>query len=436
MSETEQETQTEQEFGPDGQGNYITPYKFTIIFNPDSVFETAVAYLCDQAQLVPFLKGDDYSAVAKNCEHPSPELLIFDHGFSQEDISKFFDRGFELVHIFSPTTTTKYNRENSDEPFNERVAVFSLLEIYEHALLLPGIMPMLMLEYILCAEFHQYESLLRNKDVNHVNGKLLCEMLRLDRRPVGEVILRTASTYKCEDIIRSYVAQGRAIHEERERLSLAALQAGVSYTFKSHRIYAVCGGPLTPTMIKIMPTHPKLQGCDFVLFYNTECFDLENNTYSGWRLTLVSLKSDVSAFQKLHALSEQCLTVGDVSVATGIPLVSICEKKQPFIFSVSGDINIATVWLPALYCMGILPFIYPDYEEGDYLVGINISRSDEDVDSDDKMESKEDSDETSESANDETEDAKVDICYSCSFGHEDETIEVANETVESMDISE
>lgn len=342
-------------FGPDESGGYVTPYKFTVVYHPESLFESAVAFLCDQAQLIPLAATTDYSVVAESCEHPSPEVLIFGTEFSREDLLKFFDRGCQFIHIFT------YNKESAEKyidtpegevprPFDLRTVTFNVDTLYEHIVLIQGLLPIYILEHITCAAFPTYTSIIGDKEVNNTTGNYLCKALSFANKPFGEIILTWCSTYKGFDLVRAHVVKGQTIVEEHERLASKRLEQGIHFHLEfrrpgetsddelvtSHLTYAVPGGEFVNNMIMLAPVHPLVvkPNCDFVMFYSLEQHRVNNIVYPGWRITLVAVgKEAPNALEVLR---------GFVSDTVG------------------GSYGVASAWIPTGGAGKALPFIYPD----------------------------------------------------------------------------
>ncbi len=346
---------------------YLTPYQTTVIYHPDSYFETAVAFLSKRAQLIPIYSTIDFSTVADACEHISPEVVIFGNEFSREDLLKFLTRGFQFIHIY--TDDTKYvdfgeDTENSQiKPFNLSTITFQLDTLYDHIVLTPGAMPVYILEHILCAET-SYKS--EFAQITTIAGKYLLRAIEFSKCDFGEFIIRLVASARGFDELTTLITRGKAIYECNEAMANSRIVNGMPCVLEADEsdesldskvaVLAICSTDLRTELMNLVPAHPSCVGLDFVMLYEFEphvCsvpsesnneenvskpegiefneVDKQEKIYSGWRVTLVRLgKESPSAEAMLKKYSEYA----------------------------SGTVGSATVWIPKEDSHKLLPFIY------------------------------------------------------------------------------
>lgn len=333
---------TEVKLGPDGEGGYITPYKFTVAYNPESLFETAVATLCDQTQCIPVLPITNHELLGESCEHPSPEILLFGNKFSRESILKLFERGFQFVHIFTYSNEEAEKYIDTDEdvkkPFDYRTVTFDINTLYDHIILTPGLLSMYLLEHIICAAFPTYKSTLDENEITHMTGNLFCRGFSTVPGYFSDKLKKLCDTYKGFDIVHKYIDMGRTIIEERERLASERLENGIYYAHnindEKYLIYAVSGCDLTNELLQLGPVHPKVikPKCDYLMFYNVTAHTVENMTIPGWNIVLVLINTSAPAAN---------------------------EILRDIIGKCGGSPGVAAAWVPTLNATKLLTFIYP-----------------------------------------------------------------------------
>jgi hypothetical protein len=372
-------------YGPTGDGEYVTKWQTTIIYHEDSVFETSVAFLAARAQIIPISSITDFAAVADSCEHPSPEVFIFGDEFSTDDLLTFFARGFQIIHIFTynDNQAKKYQKElSTDEivdtmniikatsdivaggsaevharddnvtdaeggvaetdgapvetdgapvetdvtmiPFDERTTTFTIDTLYEHIIILEGMMPMFALEHVICAEFPNYQSAIPK--ITHVDGRNLLRYLRAMKKSIGPTLLTLASSFRGFDEVSSMVIKGQAMFESREIMANQRIYDGVIFNVggkatdggkitdtetkeKPYTAIALYGGDLREEMRNLIPVHPTVveKHVNFAVFWEhrmPESFD----DYFGYahdgevvyRVIIVGIKDAPSALETLR----------------------------------------------------------------------------------------------------------------------------------------
>lgn len=137
-------------YGPTEDSGYNTPYAVTVFFNENSLFELCIAALSERSQPVSVIDGADLNALPYICEHPSPDVVIFaEHCDYTNVYSKFFERGFQRIHVFAYQST-----EYSDP----RVTTFNLSNMFDgHIKLFNGISALYIMDLIAISQFPDYK---------------------------------------------------------------------------------------------------------------------------------------------------------------------------------------------------------------------------------------------------------------------------------------
>lgn len=193
---------TEENIYGQKDGYYITPYNATIFYHENSMFENVLAHLFPQVQVMSIDDGISWRVLAQECEHPSPEVIIFNELPAEDQLEEFFRRGSSMIHILADNAAKSHYK-------NSNIVVFSHEDLHDH---LPKtwFAQLLVLEYLLCAEYPKYVSHVEN--ITHAIGKHFITGLRYLRDPVDEVI-QIISTASCEDRINNVVIAGKTRNE-------------------------------------------------------------------------------------------------------------------------------------------------------------------------------------------------------------------------------
>jgi len=337
-------------FGPTGNaGEYITPYQMTIIYHDDNPFEVAVATLASRAQLIPILRPDvtgdsqsntiNYLSVADSCEFLSPEVLIFGADFPREAVQKFFDRGFQFVHIFvsneedakkyiefedatvdTSTTDDNAGRECQQSTkwkyFNDSVVTFGIDALYEHINLTEGLATMIALEHVITGVFPKYKSF--NEKITADDGHCFLRYLKDSKKDLRKTLLMLISSYRGFETIDQMVISGRAMIEECEILANRRLDNSITYQISITNTADTCkkyvdeelatreyitaracyGGDLMNEMMHLAPAHPKFLDVNLVVFYT-----FNNTSTQSWNITIFSHRGQINAVEFLRALT-------------------------------------------------------------------------------------------------------------------------------------
>ena len=252
-------TDNKQIFGQMKNGDYITPYNITIFYHQNSLFESAVAALSNQAQLIPLSKDADLDIIGEVCEFVSLEVLVFGNDLSREHINKILDRGFKFVHIY--TSDIKYLDE--DKPYRKEIATFGINEIYDHFILKPGLFVPLILDYIICGEFNRVSSF----DNTFIDCKSFCNRIKsLGFNYVKKINELNALGYKGYEQVNKYIVEEKAMQELREKTINSNISNGVVQQIQDNRIYFIFDSTYYYDLRQLIPIHPKInkRNIDFV----------------------------------------------------------------------------------------------------------------------------------------------------------------------------
>jgi hypothetical protein len=250
-------------------------------------------------------------------------VLIFGTEFSREAITTFFDRGFHFVHVFSRDPDYARGKYyDGDTPFDPRMVVFGVDTLHEHVRLIEGLLPLYVLEFITCASFPAYKTILEGSDdINHINGKYL--LTGLEGGDFSTKLLQLCSTYKGFELVKTLQIKGATIHETREKLASARIGQGITYQLELSEDNSVCaaaiyGGDLTNEMINLLPIHPHIvkNKVNAAVFYSAEPHTLDGVTQGGFRFTFINVGSEsINALESLRAFAPETVT-GSHGVAT------------------------------------------------------------------------------------------------------------------------
>lgn len=201
------------QYGKTEDGDYITPYLTTIMYNHESVLQTTIAALLDRVQLVP--TGAAY-------KHLSPDLVVFD----DVSVSDYLSAGFQRVLVYCGMEKPE---DCVDDP---RVTYVTANELQIYCKFAPS--PMLiayMLDLVLCREYagggsHTYTSLFDG--VSAETGRAFITALSRDCanssmilqcRVIGHQMRELLTTsYRGFDIIHDLIRDGETILATHTRL--------------------------------------------------------------------------------------------------------------------------------------------------------------------------------------------------------------------------
>ncbi len=386
-------------YGPLGDGTYITPYRVTVFYHSDSVFETAIAALSARSQIIPIADHiADYSKAVELYEHPTAEILIFGAAFTREDILKFFDRYADTVRIFVYNDMQKrqyYNENTADQnttTFHPRVVCFGIDELYKHVLLSVSPAVIYLLEYLSCATFPQYKSITNDPDITAATGRDLIRGLELENSGhSGLSTLCTNIISLCEGIdsfdkIAQMIASGRTIQKMHEARANEYLERGFlcNNELCRARFWITQGAEIIPTMVQLASVHPAVvRSCaDVVLIYSLECRESDSDMLDSTTPTTITTTTASDNTTTNTTTTNTTLTNPTISPIPIIPptapaptatigwrinlitvkssIVSAAEILRPF---ATGGITwrtcgVTSAWVSVKKAATILPFIY------------------------------------------------------------------------------
>lgn len=358
-------------YGPSGAGEYLTPYQTTVIYHTNSVFESAVAVLSDRAQMIPITGAEiDWENLFAVPDHPSPEVLVFGTELSRENMLKFFARGFQLIHVFYASDHANdlencpyFDKDENAEPvpFDPRVAPFGIETLYDHLYLVAGLTPLYLLEYIACAEFPKYKSIINN-DINYTTGNHLLRAMKFaawQTEDFGVKLLQLCATANGFDKVAQLIGRGQTIADINEHKANERLNNGLFFELeydkngttakavtnervedvtdlKKYSVYAVSGTDVINEMLNLAPVHPKIvkAGANFVMFYSLEPHTVDNNTYPGWRVILIGINGAPNATEVLKSFlpASGVAAIGTHGIGSAWVATGDAKKLMPFIY--------------------------------------------------------------------------------------------------------
>ncbi len=351
-------------------GEYHTPYQITVVYDSVYLFESFVGTMTKRAQLINATMPLDVGKIIAACDHPSPEVLLFEGSTPiGDDVAQaFLDWGAEVVHIFqylSPVPEEDSPVPEKSREKNLQIARFGADDFYDHVSLMDGYMVVYIMEYLLCNYF-PYTSRV-DPSINRETAKHLFRSLA-----GGDVLARLtelATSARGHDNVQQLVMKGRTTAEIFESKAAAYIEKGIVFEYepsgldgpangtstipepKCAKIYAISGQDFAAELLMVAPTHPQVvaSGAEYVMLYAFEahsvpaegCDDGTDHPMSncllfpGWRFVVIAVGESASAIGLFGSLSR----------ATNM--------------HVTGDDSLASGWMPVVSAAPLLPFIYP-----------------------------------------------------------------------------
>lgn len=204
-------------------GAYMTPYQTTVIYNPKSAFESAVALLTDRAQLVPRPAG------LETCEHPSPVLIVFGSEFDVQDACR---RGFQSILVFLRDPSDRTIQDDCSE--GKKISIFGAEDVLDHVELVAGLIPIYVIEHMVAAEFPD-----RKGNVSHDEGLAFLRGVNHSNRGLAEIIVDMCSGIDGFEKLTKLVMSGSILRE----LDSAAGPTGIMYELRAPHeggVYKIC----------------------------------------------------------------------------------------------------------------------------------------------------------------------------------------------------
>ncbi len=252
-------------YGHIGNGEYITPFNATVVYHDDSAFESAIATLVSRAQLIPLIDNPDYDAIADSCEFLTPEVLIFGEEFPLTAIAKFIERGFKFVHVFTRADVSK-NRYIVDGKYPLPMVVFDINTLYEHVVLIEGLLPTIICDYVVDGLYHKDQSR---------DGYYFCKYLygrtgeASNRNNPNKAILRMISSFRGYDEAQSMVIKGRHLVEHNDAMAHSRIMSAPVIEFANENALVLYGGELMDEISLLAPMNPRVvrDNVKFAVFY-------------------------------------------------------------------------------------------------------------------------------------------------------------------------
>ena len=314
-------------YGPSDMG-YNTPHQTTIIYNTNSLLESAIALTSAQAQLLDITTESDLLTVHKRCKHPSPRCIMFGK-YPAKVIQNFLDYGMQQVAVFCYESMP----DSSDD---HRVTYFNKDDIPDYLVYTNGIISSCIIDYIICALYPSHNCSIEG--INHITGKYFCLGVLTSHNNISEFINICGNSMKCYELIDKCIERGKNVTEERERAANNALKRGFIYDFEYkgiiYKTYAVQSNRIDE-LTSLAPIFPKVveSSAHYVLVYYFDPVYSSDTMYPGWRVMLMTVKGD-------------CVPADDLLFGVVVD-------------GVSGGPGCATAWVATGLAKPLLPFIYP-----------------------------------------------------------------------------
>lgn len=350
--------ETQEKYGPNDKGEYISPYQTTIFYNPASTFETSAAFLAKQAQLIPVFETSDFSMAADVPEYISPDVVVFSDKFTDELLQKFLARGFETVHVFDKTA------EPTDGYFDPRskIVKFGPYNLRDHIGFIRGMLPIYIMEKITCANFSDYKSTIINDGVNALAGRYLCVGVNHSGQPFGKVILEIASSLKGFELDAEYTMSGKMTCEIYERLARNRIYSAHVYDVElkdpfndsmiKKRLATIPAPDLAGEIANLLPAHPKIvkTEADIGVIYAFHLSELKtslDHVSSGEKESIIDKEpdSDADADEK-ETTSKFVPGFNVLLVSVGKEHTNVFELLKSLGGHPQGTNGTATAWLP------------------------------------------------------------------------------------------
>lgn len=300
-------------------GEYLTPYQTTVIYDPNDTFATAVAFLSNRAQLVPLTLTPTDVQIAALCEYVTPEVLVLT-SLSDECLVAFIERGFQFIHILELATDP--TRVQNPLLSYDKLVRFTIDDLFDHLILVPGLCASHLLEYIICAVYPMYKSNFLQSAAT--KGKQLLAALEFSGEHLGKSLLQLCSSPRGFDDLATLITKGEMLSLVREKDTAYATKHGVYFKLDVYQYFAV----------NSLQTDPECsESTDYVLQYAFESHLVEDSNFMGWRLILNRRHEfDPSAIKQLLQYSEH--TTGNDNVATCWLSTTLSKELMPFIYGV------------------------------------------------------------------------------------------------------
>ncbi len=239
-------------------GSYSTPFDVTVVYDPNSLFESAIAGFAYRAQLCPLGDAVDYGVVADSVEFLTPNVFIFGTKFEPHHLASFYARGFTTIHIFPYQPITKYDGLPS-------VYLVTLPNLYSHINIESSI-GLHTIEHICCAKFNFQSSFVTDAIEG---GRYLARAIS---KPYVDTFIKMNSV-KGWNILEELIAEGKYVGIAREKMVNNLIDTaeivkcnGVDES-SSHTIILV-PNTLRNVFMHLLPMHPRSRAVNYYIFYN------------------------------------------------------------------------------------------------------------------------------------------------------------------------
>lgn len=237
-------------FEKSNDDSYITPYQTTVFYLENDVIGKGVCHLAPQVQECPLvsLEHIDWNNLHNLPYYITPEVVFLNIKVPNDNISndiydKFFQRGFQVIHIFTPTMV--HCTQLPEEP-NPHIVSFSYTDFYEHVSF-RSMCDVYIMDLILKSTDHNYIS---QSDTTHEQA--LCFMSALSTYGWG-VIPNSQQSFHVLDMVLSLIEKGKGIMAERERLVNLKLNRGIVFG----KYFTIHGTDLATELRNLALVYPK-----------------------------------------------------------------------------------------------------------------------------------------------------------------------------------
>lgn len=271
-------------YGFQESGEYLTPYEHTVKYNPDDLFQTAVAVCAYRSQLC---------SDSNLCQYISPKIILFDPDENQ--IKMALTEGFQCVIAI----TNNMIEESS------RVIKVDHNNFHDIVSLNPGMTSLYLIEIALSIQYKDYVS-------NTVSKQDACDFkLALDKASSIHNYTGWNGIQGCDALIE----RGRNIRRYRESLALKSLASGTFVKdINDVPIYVVMEREFRYEVITMAKNHLRTASADVIIVYHV---DYEKKIYD---IIVIPRSNSIDAMVYAPTIGN-CVWSGNSRVAYGsIPL--------------------------------------------------------------------------------------------------------------------
>jgi len=184
---------------------YLSPYAVTVIYNGESLLESAIAMACSRAQLIQWDK-DKIPII----DSPTPDLIIIDpliNGFLSDQLVNFLMSMTNRVHIL---TEAAGKHDHLIDQYPAIIDEFTFANLYQYVK--PSSSAVLYaLEQVITGNTSNFTPSF--KDITPESGKYFCLMLT-SADHLGEIY---NSGFRCFQTVEIMVAAGKVLNDVHEK---------------------------------------------------------------------------------------------------------------------------------------------------------------------------------------------------------------------------